>query len=478
MNAAGVIGSEQLLAMLKSAKSVGWDWDLMTGRDVWFGDLRTMFGLPGDTYIGRTEDFHRFLHPDDRERVAQQVADARRNRSTYLSTFRVVWPNGTVRWVEANGRFSYAPNGEAIRMAGVAVDVTDRLLLQKKLAESDERLRVTFDHAPLMVWMCGTDRLCTYVNRQWLEFIGRPLETQLGDGWAEGIHRDDRSRSVDTYNNAFDRREPFSMEYRLRRHDGEYRWVLDNGVPRYEADGAFAGYVGSAVDVTKQKLAEQELSSLSRKLLEALEQERTRIARELHDDFAQRITLMAIDLDGLKSVVGPDAELQARVQLIYDRVVDMARDLQMVSHHLHSSKLEYVGLASAAVAFCNELSAQHGVTVDFRQDGVPRDLPRDTALGLFRVLQEALTNAVKHSGVRRFTVSLAVQEGRLALDVVDAGVGFDVAAGLRSNGLGLLSMRERLNLLNGELSINSAPDRGTRVHVRVPLSATRAEAAG
>ena len=337
--------------MLKSAKSVGWDWDLKTGRDLWFGDLQTMFGLPGDTYVGSPADFHRFIHPDDRERVAQQVADARRHRSTYLSTFRVVWADGTVRWVEANGRFSYAPDGEAIAMAGVAADITERRIIQQK-----------------------------------------------------------------------------------------------------------------------QKLAEQELASLSRKLLAALERERTRIARELHDDFAQRLTIMAIELDGLKSVADQGLEVQARLQLLYDSVVGLARDLQMVSHHLHSSKLEYVGLAMAAAGFCNELSTQHGVVVDFSQDGVPKDLPKDVALGLFRVLQEALTNAVKHSGVRHFTVSLTAAEQAINLEVVDGGLGFDVDAGLRSNGLGLLSMRERLHLLNGELSINSAPDRGTQVLVRVPVS--------
>src|SRR4051812_14398653 len=290
--------------MLKSARSVGWDWDLKTGRDLWFGDLQTMFGMTGDTYIGRPDDFHRFLHPDDRERVAREVAEARRNRAVYLSTFRVVWPDGTIRWVEANGRFSYRPDGEAIRMAGVAADVTDRILMQRKLADSERRLHVTLDSAPLMVWMAGHDRLRHYFNRGWLAFTGRSLEEESGGGWTGRVHPDDLSRCMVAYARSFEAREPFSMEFRLRRHDGEYRWVLDNGVPRLESDGSFAGYVGAAVDVTKQKLAEQELASLSRKLLEALEQERTRIARELHDDFAQRITLMAIDLDGLKSVVG------------------------------------------------------------------------------------------------------------------------------------------------------------------------------
>ena len=142
-----------------------------------------------------------------------------------------------------------------------------------------------------MIWMSGPDKLCNYFNKTWLEFSGRPLEAELGDGWSQGVHPVDLNGCLDVYTRSFDRRQSFEMQYRLRRYDGEYRWVLDTGVPRSNPDGSFAGYIGSCIDITDRKLAEEALARMGRRLIEVQEQERTRIARELHDDVLQRMAL-------------------------------------------------------------------------------------------------------------------------------------------------------------------------------------------
>jgi PAS domain S-box-containing protein len=165
-------------------------------------------------------------------------------------------------------------------------DDTQRREAERVVRESEARFRLVANAAPVMIWMSGVDKLCTYFNQPWLKFTGRSLEAELGNGWSEGVHPEDLTRCSETYIHAFDRREPFAMEYRLRRHDGEYRWILDQGVPRFNEGGSFAGYIGSCSDITERKLAEEALAGLSRKLLEAQEQERTRIARELHDDIS------------------------------------------------------------------------------------------------------------------------------------------------------------------------------------------------
>ena len=116
--------------------------------------------------------------------------------------------------------------------------------------ESEERFRFVANAAPVTIWMAGPDKRCTYVNRPWLDLTGRDIDDQLGNGWAESIHPDDREQCLEIYNSSSDRREPFTMEYRLRRHDGEYRWMLASGVPRFDPTGSFDGYIGSAVDVT------------------------------------------------------------------------------------------------------------------------------------------------------------------------------------------------------------------------------------
>jgi signal transduction histidine kinase len=261
------------------------------------------------------------------------------------------------------------------------------------------------------------------------------------------------------------------MEFRLRRYDGEYGWVLDIGVPRFNQDGAFAGYIGSCIDVTERKRAEEVLSGVSRRLIEAQEQERTRIARELHDDIGQRLALLNIKLEQLQQN-SPDlpAELHGHMGELRMRTSEIARDVQSMSHELHSSKLEYLGIANAMKALCHEFSDQQNVEVVFAHDEVPRTLPQEISLCLFRVLQEALQNAVKHSGVRHFGVELRYESDAIDLTVRDSGSGFDVQQAMKTRGLGLISMAERLKLVDGQLSIDSQPNLGTTIHARVPLS--------
>ena len=337
--------------------------------------------------------------------------------------------------------------------------------------ESEERFRLVANTAPVMIWMAGIDRLCTYVNQPWLDFTGRPPEAELGNGWLNGVHKEDLKRCLKTYSEAFAQPQSFEMEYRVRRKDGEYRWILDIGVPRFNPDGGFAGYIGSCLDITDRKLAEEALASVGRRLIEAHEEERTWIARELHDDIAQRIALLAVELERLDQkapgslVDAPDESLQHARQ----RVFELGKDIQSLSHRLHSSKLEYLGLVTAAKSFCHELSEQRNVRIEFKHSDMPAALPKEISLCLFRVLQEALQNAVKHSAEQNFTVEVHGAKDGISLTVSDSGIGFDWQDAMNRRGLGLISMRERLRLVNGELSIQSEPGRGTTVLARVPV---------
>jgi PAS domain S-box-containing protein len=457
---------------MKSAKVVGWDWDVKSGRDIWFGDLQTMFGIAADTYTGKVEDFRRRVHPDDRELVWRAVADARQSRSAYVSTFRLLREDGTVRWVSANGQFYYADNGEPVRMLGIAHDITERTLTEEARRESEGRFQLMADAAAVMLWMTGPDKLCNYLNRSWLDFTGRSKDDELGDGWMETVHPDDLNNCWGTYAGAFDRREPFRMECRVRRHDGVYRWVLCTGVPRLTASGEFVGYVGSSIDITEHKLATDGLAGLSRKLMEAHESERTRIAKELHDDVGQRMALFTMELERLGQMFShqrPTAELGICVRELCSRAIDLEKSIQAISHRLHSSKLEFIGITVAAAAFCRELCKLRQVEIDFHHEGIPRNLPKEIALCLFRVLQEALNNAVKHAGVSHFTVALAARRGELQLEVADKGTGFDIESAIGSHALGIIGMKERLSLVKGRLLIDSQRGVGTTLRARVPL---------
>jgi signal transduction histidine kinase len=183
--------------------------------------------------------------------------------------------------------------------------------------------------------------------------------------------------------------------------------------------------------------------------------------------------LLAIELEGVQQDV-PDAasELRTRLGAVHDQTTQITNDVQLLSHELHSSKLEYLGIVGAAKNFCKEFGERQKVEIDFQSHDAPAALPTELSLPLFRVLQEALSNATKHSGVKRFEVRVWGSTGEVHLTVSDLGAGFDTEAAMKSSGLGLTSMQERLRLVQGELSINSQPKGGTTIHARVPFDSS------
>jgi len=340
------------------------------------------------------------------------------------------------------------------------------------LRESERLFRHVANAAPVMIWKAGADKLCTYVNQGWLDFTGRSLKQELGNGWAEGIHADDIEQCLSTYTNAFDRRESFQTEYRLRRHDGEYRWVLDQGVPSLDRDGAFVGYLGSATDVTEHRLAEEALSTISRRLIAAQEEERARIARELHDDIGQQVMLLGLEIEEVRQRgerQGGNAD--SLVDSAADRLQYLARSLHELTHRLHPATLEIIGLVPALTGLARELS-RPDLTIGFEYNDVPAVLPKELTIGLFRIVQEALQNAIKHSGADHVSVKLMAEPDGLVATIADEGGGFDADLAHCTNGLGLVSMVERAALIGGSLKITSRPNGGTHIEIRAPLPAS------
>jgi len=219
-----------------------------------------------------------------------------------------------------------------------------------------------------------------------------------------------------------------------------------------------------------KKTLDDSRSRVSRRLVDAEEQERARIARELHDDINQQLALLAVNLDCMKQGLSTSAaELRCEIGEASKTVKDLVNDVQALSHRLHSSKLEVLGLAKAAAGFCRELAQRLGLEIEFHAENVPEELPTEISFCLFRVLQEALQNASKYSGSRRFQTSLVGGSNEILLTVRDPGIGFDPEEAMKGSGLGLTSMRERMRLVDGTLSIDSRLERGTRIQARVPL---------
>jgi PAS domain S-box-containing protein len=340
---------------------------------------------------------------------------------------------------------------------------------QAVLRESEERFRLVANGAPVLIWMSGADEWCTFFNQGWLDFTGRTLEQELGRGWLSGVHADDLDRCLDTYVAGFTARKSFEMEYRLRRFDGKYRWIVDCGMPRFGSDGSFQGYIGSAMDITDRKDAEQSLLEMSGRLINSQEEERARIARELHDDLSQRMALLNIDLEQFeRGMPGISSVDRQHLHKIAEVAAEVSSDIHNLSHQLHSSKLDTLGLVAAVGGFCREISRQYALQIEFAHHDIPKTIPKDVTLCLFRIAQEALRNVVKHSGASTAKLELSATPNEIYLRVSDSGLGFEPESAAKV-GIGLISMRERLRLVRGHFSIESEPEHGTRIQVRIPF---------
>jgi PAS domain S-box-containing protein len=347
------------------------------------------------------------------------------------------------------------------------------------LAEStralDARFRTMADHAPVLLWMARTDGLCDFFNQGWLDFTGRTLEEEFGNGWAEGVHPEDFQAAMHTYLEAFVARRRFSMEYRLRRHDGEYRWIFDQGAPRFEADGTFAGFIGSCVDVTAQRDAHEALERLN-DVLEAQVRERTAIAherevllREVHHRVKNDLQLISSMLSmQARQLLDPESvaaliECQSRVQTVawihehMYRSENLARmPFSANMRSLAASVFRVAGVAPGSVAL--EVEAEEDIAL-----GVECAIP----CGL--IVNELVTNALKHAFPqgRRGTVRVSVQKqapDKVALVVADDGVGFSADhAEQEGKSLGWRLVLAFAEQLRAEVSITH--EAGTRVAV-------------
>jgi PAS domain S-box-containing protein len=467
--------SEQRLRHLIESSS---DWVYEMDRNGFYKyagpQCRQLLGYEPEELIGKKP--LDFMLRDEALQLGEvfQSLLAEPRRFSGLESTRVRKDNCLVIW-ETSGVPVFDKAGNFCGYRGLARDITARHRAEQALRESEERFRLLANTAPVMIWTAGTDRACDYVNKPWLDFTGRSLQQELGDGWTELIHPHDVERCFNTYVEAFNTLGSFEMQYRLRRYDGEYRWILDTGVPRFNTDGTFVGYIGSGLDITERKQAEEAIASIGRRLIEAHEQERTWIGRELHDDINQRLALLAVELEQCTHA-GSGIEIAEKISHAQQRILEIARDVQSLSHRLHSSKLEYLGLVKAANSFCKELSNQYNVVVRFTHMDVPFTLSKEVSLCLFRVLQEALQNAVKHSGSDHLAVHLQGTSDWIELRVMDTGLGFEEPEAFARQGIGLISMRERLHMVHGEFFVESKPGGGTTISARVPLPLTAVKA--
>ena len=435
-----------------AGRMYAFDWDVITDVIVRSDDSTRIFGVSGEPIKLTKRELLARVHPEDRATFTNSIVECTPESPNTQISYRLLRLDGSVIWLERTGHAFFDEQGRMLRMIGTVADITERKRAEEKLQEYEraveglEEMMVVVDRE--YRYLIANNKFLKMRNMTKEQVVGRFAHEVLNKGVFEAVVKEKLDEC---------------FQGKVVRYEMKYTYPelgeRDLLVSYFPIEGATGvDRVACIVqDITERKEAEEALSTVSQKLIEAHEEERARIARELHDDVSQRLVLLAWHLGS------SNGNLRKQIE-------DLANDVQALSHQLHSPKLELLGLATAAAGFCKEISDQQRVEIDFHCENIPNELLKEISLCLFRVLQEALQNAIKHSGSRQFQVSLRSGASEIELTVRDSGIGFETAEAIKGRGLGLTSMQERLRLVNGQLSIDSKPQRGTTIQARVPLN--------
>jgi PAS domain S-box-containing protein len=341
---------------------------------------------------------------------------------------------------------------------------------QRDATFGDEVFRDLADSVPVPIWIATPDGRLRYGNTAWREATGTHLTAprDFAALWIERAHPDDRLRAMSEFEAAVCRRDRFAFEVRVKAGDGTYHHWSFVAVPRLAPDGSVEHYVGAGSDITATRHSERALHELGARLVAAQETERSRIARELHDDVGQQLALLASQLDVTRDRQLSRSRMLAGLSEARKSLQDVATTVHSLSHELHPAKLKLLGLHQTLDILCRNVATESAVVTTFDAPAIPAHVPDEAALCLYRVTQEALQNAVKHSGASRIDVTVTATPSQLLLRITDDGAGFERLAS-QCSGLGLLTMRERVELSGGTFRIDTSTTGGTTIEATVPL---------
>jgi PAS domain S-box-containing protein len=351
-------------------------------------------------------------------------------------------------------------------------NLVNRRRVERALRESEERLSLAAAAGDVGVWVWNIRRDRIWATDNWLRMFGFTAETTIHyETFLQRVHPKDRPKVERAVQRAVDDRTHYVSEHRVVLPDSAVRWIAAHGRFHSGANAKQPRLLGASVDITERKRAEEAARDLSGRLLDAQEDERARLAKELHDGLSQNLALLSVEMEMLgRQLPETPGQINARLEEFSRQAKGLSADVHRISHGLHPAKLTQLGLAVALKGFCREVEMAHGIAVRFEAHDVPRVLPEDVALCLYRVGQEAIQNVVKHSHAKNAKLELVAVDDAIKLSVTDDGRGFEMGAERATSTLGLVSMQERVRLVQGEIAVKSKLGEGTCVEAFVPLA--------
>ncbi|PYU32761.1 MAG: hypothetical protein DMG28_10525 [Acidobacteria bacterium] len=401
------------------------------------------------------------FHPEDRG-TEEWRADLAAGKP-FEKEVRLRRNDGEYRWFLLRAVPLRDEHGNIVKWYGLTCDIEDQ-----KRAETQSRALI--NAIPQQIWSGPPDGTIDYCNDRWRSDTGLGLEELRGDGWQTMLHPEDRDRVLRAWHESVLNGTPYEQEERHRGVDGTYRWFLARGVPLRDGQGRIVRWYGTNTDIEDRKHAEEELRRLSGQLLQSQDEERRRIARELHDSTGQDLVALATMLGQLRGSI-PSVERKSRrllseCKVLADRCI---REVRTLSYLLHPPMLDEGGLEDAIRDYVDGFTKRSGIQVELEVSPRFGRMKPDVELALFRVVQESLTNIQRHSGSLQAKIRIDRNADDVTLEVSDKGRGISDSRFPSGVGVGIPSMHERVKQIGGRLDVDSS-SRGTTVRVTIPVN--------
>jgi two-component system CheB/CheR fusion protein len=472
--------TQQQLKLALEGGSVGiWSWNIKTGELTGSKEQTMLFGLSDGKFFSNITAWEKAVFPEDLPVVNKALQHSIVQRTPLDIEFRIVWPDQSIHWILSKANANYSHDGKPEIMLGVNIDITERKRAIEALEESEKRFHHMSDNAPVMIWMTDHDKRCNFLNKTWLSFRGRTMEEELGEGWYEGIHPDDKKNFLEVYDAAYANRQEFKIDYRLKRHDGEYRWIMAHGLPRYTNNDTFIGYIGTCIDINERIDLERQKDDFMGIASHELKTPVTSI--KAYTQILQQKFQTANDTTSTAMLGRLDSQIDKLTNLI-NTLLDVAR--------IQSGQMDYDLQPFDVKEFVTEVTEdlqrttpKHQLLTKFNAEGtVFADRARTG-----QVLNNLLSNAIKYSpDSNKIVIQTDGDENNITFTIQDYGAGIpknvqdkifsrffrvSESSGNRVSGLGLglFIASEIVRQQGGKIWLESEPGKGSKFSFSLPV---------